>query len=61
MAGNTANLFTASKLAAALGVPDSKVKKLIKELGIQPADKKGACCYYSQNDLEKIKMALKAN
>lgn len=55
---DNSTLYTAGKLAAALGVSDSKVKKLIKELDIQPTEKKGACNYYSQDNLEKLKQAL---
>jgi hypothetical protein len=35
------------------------VKKVIQELGIQPALKKGACSYFSKSELPKIKKALK--
>ena len=48
----------AAKIAAALGVSDAKVKKVIKELGIEPASKRGACCFYDAAAQEKIKAAL---
>ncbi len=52
-------LLTVGKIAEQLSVPATKVKKAIQELGIQPAAKKGACSYYSKNDLTKIKQAIK--
>jgi hypothetical protein len=52
-------LLTASKIAAQLKVTDTKVKKAISEIGLNPAAKKGACSYYAQADVAKIKTALK--
>jgi hypothetical protein len=51
-------LLTIGKIAEHLSVPSSKVKKAIQELGIQPTLKKGACNYFSKNDVQKIKKAL---
>lgn len=51
-------LLTAGKIAKELGVSDAKVKKAIKELGMDPECKKGCCCYYSANQVAKIKTAL---
>ncbi len=51
-------LLTASKIAAALKVTDTKVKKAISELGLKPAAKKGVCNYYAAGDVPKIKKAL---
>lgn len=51
-------LLTAGAIAKALGVPDAKVKKAIKDLGIQPKAKKGVCCYYSGDALSKLKKAV---
>jgi biotin operon repressor len=59
MKNEISNLLTTSKIAEALGVSDIKVKKAIKELGIQPKAKKGVCNYYSREALAKIKQALK--
>ena len=51
-------LLTAGKIAKELGVSDAKVKKAIQELGLQPEEKKGACSYYSQAQIAKIKKAV---
>ena len=55
---NPTDLLTASKIAAQLKVPDAKVKKTIKELGLTPAAKKGACNYYDKSVIPKIKKTL---
>ncbi len=52
-------LFTLSKIAEQLSVSASKVKKAIQDLKIQPTAKKGACNYYSKNDIPKIKKVIK--
>lgn len=52
-------LLTVGKIAEKLSVPATKVKKAIQELNIQPVTKKGACSYYSKDDLTKIKKAIK--
>jgi hypothetical protein len=52
-------LLTASKIAVALKVTDTKVKRAISELGLKPAAKKGVCSYYAAGDVPKIKKALK--
>ncbi len=54
-----ANLKTAGNIAKELGISDAKVKKLIAELKIEPAAKKGNCSYYSEEDFQKIKAAVK--
>ncbi len=51
--------LTAGKIAKEIGVSDAKVKKAIKELGIEPDSKKGACCYYGKASIAKIKKAVK--
>ncbi len=51
-------LLTASKIAAALKVPDAKVKKAIAELKLQPAAKKGPCSYFDKAAVAKIKKAI---
>lgn len=53
------DLITSGNITKELGVSDAMVKKLIKELGIQPKTKKGVCNYYSPDELTKIKKALK--
>lgn len=53
------DLFTTGGVAKQLGVSDAKVKKAIKELGIQPKAKKGACNYYSRDVIQKIKASIK--
>ena len=59
MAAETTNLFTAGNIAKELGVSDAKVKKAIKDLGIEPKEKKGVCNYYGKDAITKIKKTLK--
>ncbi len=54
-----ADMFTAGAIAKELGVTDTKVKKAIKELAIEPCAKKGVCNYYAKGDVAKIRKALK--
>jgi hypothetical protein len=58
-ADNKEDLLTSGGIAKELGVPDTKVKKAIKELAIEPKAKKGVCSYYSRDELTKIKEAIK--
>jgi hypothetical protein len=53
------DMLTAAKLAQEIGVSDAVVKKVIKELGIEPDAKKGPCNYYGPATAEKIKKAIK--
>lgn len=59
MKGEKEKLLTTGNIAKELGVSDAKIKKIITELGIKPATKKGVCNYYSGDMLGKIKAALK--
>ncbi len=45
-------------MAKELGVSDAKVKKAIKELGLEPVEKKGACNYFSTAQMAKVKKAI---
>lgn len=54
------DLIGPGNIAKELGVSDGKVKKAIKELGLEPSAKKGACCYYSRESVAKIKAAVGA-
>jgi len=53
------DLLTSGGIAKELGASDTKVKKVIKDLAIQPRAKKGVCNYYSRDVLAKIRAALK--
>lgn len=55
MGNDSTDLFTAGAIAKKLEISDGKVKKAIKELGIEPAAKQGACCYYSSDAVDKIR------
>ena len=57
-AENFDSLLTAGTIAKTLGASDAKVKKAIKDLGLQPAAKKGVCAYYRKDVLPKVKGAL---
>ncbi|MDH5508910.1 MAG: DUF3606 domain-containing protein [Nitrospinota bacterium] len=48
------DMRSAGKWAKELGVPEAQFKKAIKEAGVQPDAKKGACAYYSRQTAEKI-------
>jgi predicted ArsR family transcriptional regulator len=52
-------LMTAAAMAKELGVSDAKVKKAIADLALQPAAKKGSCCYYGADALKKVKSSIK--
>jgi len=52
------DLLTAGAIAKAIGAPDAKVKKAIKDLAIQPKAKKGVCSYYGPDALAKIRKAV---
>jgi hypothetical protein len=52
------DLMTAGDIAKALKAPDSKVKKAIKDLALQPAAKRGVCNLYAKDALAKVKAAL---
>lgn len=58
MAAEQGDLVTAGNLAKELGVSDAKVKKAIKELGIEPDAKKGVCAYYGKAAVAKIRKHL---
>ena len=53
------DLLTSGGIAKELGLSDANVKKVIKELAIQPKAKKGICNYYSRDVLAKIRAGLK--
>ncbi len=55
MPTEAATLTSASAMAKDLGVPDAKVKKAIKELGLAPAAKKGCCSLYDAEAMAKLK------
>lgn len=57
-AANGDDLLTAGAIAKALGAPDAKVKKAIKDLAIKPKAKKGVCSYYGQDALAKVRAAV---
>jgi predicted transcriptional regulator len=49
------DMLTAGKIAKELGVSPAKLKKIIKELEIEPDLKKGNCSYYGPKTVAKIK------
>ncbi len=57
-AEKSAELYTAGKLADALGVSQGKVKKLLAAQSIQPDEVKRGCKYYGSETLEKLRAAL---
>lgn len=59
MGNEKSDLCTAGTIAKELKLSDAKVKKALKELGIEPAAKKGVCNYYSADTVAKVKAALR--
>jgi len=57
-AEKSADLYTAGKLADALGVSQGEVKKLLAAQSIQPDEMKRGCKYYGSETLDKLKAAL---
>jgi plasmid maintenance system antidote protein VapI len=51
-------LYTAGKLAKALGVSQGQVKEIIEAENIQPDEVKRNCKYYGETTAEKIKALL---
>ena len=51
-------LMTAATIAKEIGVSDTKVKKVIKDLALEPVAKKGVCSYYGHDALDRIKAKL---
>ncbi len=58
MATDFDSLLTAGAIAKTLGASDAKVKKAIKDLGLQPKAKKGVCAYYGKDVLPTVKAAV---
>lgn len=52
---NGGEMFTAGKLAEALGISQGKVRKLITEHAIEPDEIKRNCKYYGSVTLKKLK------
>jgi plasmid maintenance system antidote protein VapI len=53
-----AELYTAGKLAKALGVSQGQVKKIVEAEKIEPDEVKRGCKYYGEATAEKIKALL---
>ena len=52
------DLLSPGNIAKELGVSDGKVKKAIKDLGLEPTSKKGVCSFYSRDAIAKIKASV---
>ncbi len=53
-------MLTTGKIAEKLGVSQGKVSKLVKEKGLEPDMKKGACGYFGPDKVKIIADALGA-
>ena len=53
-------LLTTGKIAEKLGVSQGKVSKIVKEKGLEPDAKKGACGYYGPEKVKLIAEALQS-
>ena len=51
-------MYTAGKLAKALGVSQGKVKKIIEAENIEPDEVKRNCKYYGEATAERIRALL---
>jgi hypothetical protein len=49
---------TTGVIAKELGVTDTRVKKAIEKLGIEPVGKRGVCRLYAPEVVEQVKAAL---
>jgi hypothetical protein len=58
MADATSDLISPGNIAKELGVSDGKVKKAIKELGLEPSAKRGVCSFFSRDAVAKIKASV---
>ncbi|MBF0461843.1 MAG: hypothetical protein HQL87_10640 [Magnetococcales bacterium] len=58
MAEANGELVTAASIAKELEISDTRVKKAIKELGLEPAVKKGVCSYYARDAVGRVKGKL---
>lgn len=56
-ADKNADLLSAGAIAKELGLSDAKVKKAIRDLGLEPKAKKGVCCLYGRDALAKVRKA----
>jgi len=56
-ADKTTDLLSAGAIAKELGLPETKVKKAIKDLALAPKAKKGVCNLYGRDVLPKVKKA----
>ncbi len=56
---NLSDLLSPGAIAKAVGASDAKVKKAIKDLGLEPTAKKGVCSYYAKDVVAKVKAAIK--
>ncbi len=56
---NEAQMFTAGKLAEALGASQGKVKTLILTNDIEPDEIKRGCKYYGIGTLKKLEAEIK--
>lgn len=52
------DLIGSTGIGKELNISDAKVKKMIKELNIAPAAKRGICNFYSRDAIAKIRKAL---
>ena len=53
-----AEMYTAGKLAKALGVSQGKVKKIIEAENVEPDEVKRNCKYYGEATAERIRALL---
>ncbi len=58
MADAKTDTISPGNIAKELGVSDAKVKKAIKDLGLEPAAKRGVCSFYSRDAVARIKASL---
>jgi hypothetical protein len=52
------DLLSPGAIAKAIGASDAKVKKALKDLGIDPKTKKGVCSYYGKDVVPKVRAAI---
>lgn len=54
----TKEMLSSGKIAEALGLPPSAVKKFLKDQGVKPDEKRGNCAYYGPKTVKAVQKAL---
>jgi len=56
---STEDLRSITNWAKELGLPEKKLKDAVKAAELQPDSKRGICCFYSRENIQKAADTLK--